>query len=124
MKNSAKCIECKVTFDQGNEWNKRMCDKCGKEDKIRRYKETVKKCSKKQSIKISLERKSIIKQCRFCTNLINAYYGKLYCSHTCRTKFNNIQKDILRTKGHIIRLEGKINVWEEKLNASSGRDFK
>ena len=124
MNNSAKCIECRVTFDQGKEWNKRMCDKCIKEDKIRRHEEAAKRGIKKQTMKISLERKSIIRKCRFCSNLVNAYYGRLYCSNTCRTKFNNMQKDILRTKDRIIRLQGRIKVWEKKLNVSSGRGFK
>ena len=111
MTTSAKCIECKVLFDQNDDWNKRMCPDCTKEDKTRKSKESM----AKQILKRSLASKSVVRECRFCSKKINGYYGKLYCSSTCSTKFWNITQDIVRTEEHIMRLHIKLEIWKVKL---------
>ena len=115
MKFIIKCIECQAEFDQGDT-EKRLCVNCIDSDKTRRHVEAVKRGMDKQIIE-RYEKRQITKKCRFCYKDFNGYYGKLYCSHTCRTKFWNIPDRIKATEEHIMRLHIKLEMLKSKMEA-------
>ena len=106
----AKCIRCKIEFDQGMT-NLRLCADC----KEKTHKESVKKGMDKQ-IKKRHEESQITKKCRFCYKEFNGYYGRLYCSNTCRSKFWNLPDRIEATEDHIMRLHITLEMLKSKLH--------
>ena len=103
-----KCNRCKIEFDQGDT-NMQKCPSCTIIHKEERKRASIERYNKKQIDIVSTQRKTIIKKCKFCKTDINAYYGRLFCTHTCRTKFGYIPENIQKTEKLIERLNLKIN---------------
>ena len=97
-----KCVKCKGNFDETLLTAKRVCTPCmdkRHEDKRQELKR------KRAENRIS----EYVINCKFCKNdFISKTRQKMYCSDTCRSKFWNIPKDIIRTEEHIDRLILKV----------------
>lgn len=93
-----KCVKCKGNFDETLLTAKRVCTPCmdkRHEDKRQELKR------KRAENRIS----EYVINCKFCKNdFISKTRQKMYCSDTCRSKFWNIPKDIIRSEEHIDRL--------------------
>ena len=97
-----KCVKCKGEFDETLLTAKRVCTPCmdkRHEDKRQELKR------KRAENRIS----EYVINCKFCKNdFISKTRQKMYCSDTCRSKFWNIPKDIIRSEEHIDRLILKV----------------
>jgi hypothetical protein len=55
-----------------------------------------------------------IQKCKFCETPFKINTSKIYCSHTCRTKYHNIPQDIARCKKMIEKYNNKLKLLEIK----------
>lgn len=56
----------------------------------------------------------VIKKCKWCVNLINGENGRLYCSHSCRTKTWGIKINIVKMRRSLLKKQTKLMNLEEK----------
>lgn len=55
-----------------------------------------------------------IQKCKYCQTEFKVNTSKLYCSHTCRTKYWNISKEIEKCKEMIEKYNNKLKLLEIK----------
>ena len=93
-----KCVKCKGNFDETLLTAKRVCTPC----MDKRHEDKRQELKRKRAENHISE---YVINCKFCKNdFISKTRQKMYCSDTCRSKFWNIPKDIIRSEEHIDRL--------------------
>ena len=94
-----KCVMCKGEFDETLLSSKRMCDPCTIQKQI----------DKKKRLRGDNKISEYVITCKMCKNNFISYsVQRMYCSHTCRSKYHNIPDMILATEEHIDRLVLKL----------------
>ena len=102
----SKCIRCRKEYEL-RYCNTRLCLDC----KVLNKKETNIKNNKR----LSLIKKSVTVNCKFCKKITSGYNGNKYCSSSCRTQFNKLPKTILVLKQNILKLNKKLEMYENLL---------
>ena len=93
-----KCVKCKGEFDETLLTAKRVCTPC----MDKRYEDKRQELKRKRAENHISE---YVINCKFCKNdFMSNSKQRMYCSDTCRSKFWNIPKDIIRSEEHIDRL--------------------
>ena len=107
-----KCITCKTDFVQ-DKYTIRKCGGCLTQERYNVMKNNILK--RKITISETYERK-----CVYCASDFKAKTpAKKYCSHTCRSKWYTLKKDIMSKKEHIIKSQMELKAMEFRLECGN-----
>ena len=103
-----KCVTCKADFVQ-DKLHVRKCGGCRTQERYNTMKDNILK--RKLMLPETYERK-----CVYCASDFKAKTpAKKYCSHTCRSKWYTLKKDIKSKKEHIIKSQMELKAMEFRL---------